>query len=147
MFRKPNKDPMYTNINSNHPSQILKKLPQSINRTLSKYFSLKEVVDKSKMIYEKSLSNSGLKENLIYHQDNGNKNQNKNIEKCQRKIIWFNTPFSKILKTNILKRFFQLINCHFQKSHKKAKIFNKNTIKLNHSGCRNVGLVIDSLNL
>ena len=27
MFRKPNKDPMYTNINSNHPRQKLKKLP------------------------------------------------------------------------------------------------------------------------
>ena len=147
MFRKPNKDPMYTNINSNHPRQKLKKLPQTINRTLSKHFSLKEVVDKSKMIYEKSLSNSGPKENLIYHQDNGIKNKNKNIKKCQRKIIWFNTPFSKILKTNIFKRFFQLINRHFQNSHKKSKIFINNAIKLNHSGCRNVGLVTDSLNL
>ena len=75
-------------------------------------------------------------ENLIYHQDNeNNKNQHKQIKKRQHKIIWFNPPFSKIGKTNIGKKF---INNHFPKHHKMSKIFNKNTIKLSYSCCRNM---------
>ena len=65
------------------------------------------------------------------------------MKKRQRKIIWFNPPFSKIVKTNIGKTFFKLINRHFPKHHKMPKIFNKNMIKLS---CRNIGSVIVSHN-
>ena len=34
--RKPNNNPIYIDINSNHPPQILKKLPKSISKRLSK---------------------------------------------------------------------------------------------------------------
>ena len=143
--RKPNNNPIYIDINSNHPPQILKKLPKSISKRLSKNSS-KEVFDKSKTLYEKCLNNSGFYENLIYHQGNGNKNQHKKIKKGQRKIIWFNLPFSKLVKTNIGKKFFKLINHHFPKHHKMSKIFNKNTIKLSYSCCRNMSSVIASHN-
>ena len=73
-----------------------------------------------------------------YHQDNGNKNKNTKIKKHQRKIIRFNLPFSKILKTNIGKKFFRFIIRHFSKHH-------KNMIKLS-SYCRNVGSFIVSHN-
>ena len=61
------------------------------------------------------------------------------------KFISFNWPFSKIVKTNIGKMFFRLINRHFPKHHKVPKIFNKNTMKLS---CywRNIGSVIASHN-
>ena len=57
--------------------------------------SLKEVFDKSKPGYEKSLNNNDFYENLRYHQDNGNKNQHKNMMKRERKIIRFHPPFFK----------------------------------------------------
>ena len=56
-----------------------------------------------------------------------------------RKIIWFNPAFSKILTTNIGKKFLKSINCQFLKHHKLSKIFNENTIKLSYSCCRNIG--------
>ena len=96
---------IYIDINSNHPPQILKQLSKSISKRLSENSSSKEVFDKSKTLYEKSLNNSGFYENLIYYQDNRSKNQHKKIKKRQRKIIWFNPPFSKIVKTNIGKKF------------------------------------------
>ena len=86
-FRKPNNGPIYIDINSNHPPQILKRLPKSISKRLSENSSLKEVFDKSKTLYQKSLNNSGFYENQIYHQDFGNINQHKKIKKRQRKII------------------------------------------------------------
>ena len=132
---------IYIDINSNHPPQILKQLSKSISKRLSENSSSKEVFDKSKTLYEKSLkNNSGFDERLIYHQDNGNKNQHKKIKKHQRKISWFNPSYSKIVETNIGKKFFKLINRHFPKH----KIFNKNMIKLSYSCCRNMGSVIAS---
>ena len=50
------------------------------------------------------------------------------------------------MKTNIGKKFFKLINRHFPKHHKMSKIFNKKTIKLIYSCCRNMCSVIASHN-
>ena len=49
-------------------------------------------------------------------------------------------------KTSIGKKFFKLINRHFPNHHKMSKIFNKNTMKLGYSCCRNIGSVIASHN-
>ena len=103
-FRKPNNVPIYIDINLNQPPQILKQLPKFIDERLSKRSSSKEVFDKTKTLYKKSLNKTHFYENLIYHQGNGNKNHHKNIKKRQRKIIWFNLPFSKIVTTNIGKK-------------------------------------------
>ena len=111
-FRKPNNDSIYIDINSNHPPQRLKQLPKSISKRLSENSASKDAFDKSKALYEKSLNNSGFHENLIYHQDNRNKNQQKKIKKCQHKIISFNLAFLKIIETNIGGKFFKLINRH-----------------------------------
>ena len=83
----------------------MKQFPKSISKRLSENSSSKEVFDKSKMPYEKSLNNSGFNENLINNQANGN-NQNKKIKKRQRKIIWFSPPYLKIVKTNVGQKFF-----------------------------------------
>ena len=73
LFRKPNNDSIYIDINSNHPPQILRQLPKSIRKRLFENSSSKEVFIKSKALYEKCLDNSGFNENLIYHQDNRSK--------------------------------------------------------------------------
>ena len=98
---KPNNDPEYIDINSKHPPQTLKKLPKSISKRLLEYSSSKNIFDKYKTLYEKFLNNSGFLEKLLNHQDHGNKNQNKKIEKRRRKITLFNLPFSKPVKMNI----------------------------------------------
>ena len=46
-------------IHSNHSSHIFKQLLKSISKRLSANWLSKEVFDKSKMIYKKSLNNSG----------------------------------------------------------------------------------------
>ena len=66
-FRKSSNNPIYTDFNLTHPPQLLKQLPKSISKRLSKNLSSKEVFDKSKMLYEKFLNNSGFYKNLKYH--------------------------------------------------------------------------------
>ena len=143
-FRKPNNEPKYVDISSNHPPQVLKQLPKSSEKRLSEISSTKEIFDNSKHLYEKALQESGFKEKLCYQQKDVNANSNRNKKKRQRKIIWFNPPFSKSVKTNLGKEFFKLLKRHFPKRHKMSKIFNKNTVKLSYSCCRNVSSRISS---
>ena len=64
--------------------------------------------------------------------------------KCN--IIWFNPPYSKLLKTNIGKYFFRLLNKHFPPGHKLYKIFSNNTLKLSYSCMSNLKAKIDGHN-
>ena len=57
-----------------------------------------------------------------------------------------NTPISKIVKTNIGNKFFNLTKRNFPKHLKIWKIFNKDTIKLSYSCFRNMSSVIASYN-
>ena len=63
-FRKPNNEPKYIDISSNHPPQVLKQLPKSIEKRLSEISSTKEIFDNSKHLHEKALQESGFKEKL-----------------------------------------------------------------------------------
>ena len=58
-FRKPNNELKYIEINSNHPPQIMKQLPKSIEKRLSEISPFKEIFDNSKP-YKKALQESGL---------------------------------------------------------------------------------------
>ena len=70
-----------------------------------------------------------------------NARQNRN-----RKVIWFNPPYSLNVKTNIGKVFLKLVRKHFTRSHKLSKIFNLNTIKINYSSMPNVKNLIKQHN-
>ena len=139
-FRKPNNEPSYINVNSNHPETIIRDLPQMINKRLSDLSCNQEEFDKAKNMYEKALRNSGFKSNLHYEkQQRTRKNRN-------RKITWFNPPFNKNVRTNIGKIFIKLIKKHFPKHHKLHKIFNSNTIKLSYSCTTNMKNIIKQHN-
>ena len=58
-FRKPNNEPKYIDINSNHPPQIMKQLSKSIEKRLSEISPSKEIFNNSKP-YEKALQESDL---------------------------------------------------------------------------------------
>ena len=61
-------------------------------------------------------------------------------------MIWFNTPYSQNVRTNIAKSFLYLIDKHFPKSHKLNKIFNRNNLKVNYSCSTNMTNIIKSHN-
>ena len=50
----------------------------------------------------------------------------------------FNPPFPNSVKTNLGKEFFKLLKRHFPKRHQMSKIFNKTTVKLSYSCCKNI---------
>ena len=83
-------------MSSNHPPEILKRLPTSIRELLSKNYSNKQIFDSVKPEYEEALKKSGYQASLEYIEakvDNIENNTNKIQRK--RKIIWFNPLFNK----------------------------------------------------
>ena len=140
-FRKPNNVPLYINAKSNHPSTIIEDLPKMINKRLSELSCNKDVFDKAKLLYEKSLQESGCKTSMSYAQTEVKTNKNRS-----RNIIWFNPPFSKNVKTNIGKIFLKLIKKDFPNHHRLHKIFKLNTIKLSYSCMSNMSSFIKQHN-
>ena len=128
-FRQENYKPIYINKHSNHPPSILKQLPKSIEKRISKTSSNKDIFDESIKPYKDALKESGFSEALNYIALTTNKKQNNR----KWKIIWFNPPFSRSVKGNIGRIFLRLLLKQFPRSHTMHKIFNRNTVKISYT--------------
>ena len=94
------------------------------------------------MPYKDDLKESGFSEALNYIAPTTNKEQ----KNRKRKIIWFNPPFSKSVKSNIGRIFLRLLSKHFPRNHTMHKIFNRNTVKISYSCLKNISSIISSHN-
>ena len=141
-YRKPNNDPIYINCNSNHPSNVLKELPQSNEKGISDLSSNENIPT-----YDKALKSSGFNTKLTYqNKQSDNENEQQEKRKRKRKIIWFNPTYAMNVKTNIGKEFFKLLNKHFPRNSELNKLFNKNTVKLSYSCTKNMDAIITAHN-
>ena len=100
-YRKPNNKPIYVNKHLNHPPNVRNQLPKSIAKRISDTSSSKDIFDKSISIYQKALYESGFKEELKYTPSDTSFQEENDQRTRRRKIIWFNPPYSKSVKTNI----------------------------------------------
>ena len=145
-YQKPNNSPIYVNKNSNHHQNISKQLSKSIAKRISETSSNEEIFNKSINIYRKALKESGFTDEIKYLPNEVQELGNNNRRKRKRKIIWFNPPCSKNVKTNVGKVFLKLLKKRFPTSHILHKIFNKNTVKISYSCMKNINSVISSHN-
>ena len=136
-YRKPNNDPLYIDSRSNHPPSIIKQLPKSVNKRISNLSSDESSFNSAARFYENALNRSNYKVKLHYTINN-TKPDRSSTNNRKRKIIWFNPPFSKNVKTNVAHNFLRLIDKHFPKTSRLHKIFNRNTVKVSYSCMNNV---------
>ena len=142
-YRKPNDRPIYINANSNHPPNVIKGVPPSINKRLSSISSTKKEFDEAKNEYQKALDESGYQYTLAYEEPSPPRTRSK---KKSREITWYNPPFNQSVKTNVGKQFLALIDKHFPKSHPLGSLLNRNTVKISYSCSKNVKSIIQSHN-
>ena len=124
-YRKRNDNPCYLNVNSNHPKHIIDHIPKMMSQRLSTLSSNEQIFEQNKSVYEKALKDSGYECSLKYQKTSDAKKRNRS-----RKAIYFNPPFSKSVKTNVIKLFLSLIDKHFPKSHRLHKCFNRKSYLL-----------------
>ena len=150
-YRKPNNEPVYINIQSNHPPNIITDIPKAISKRLRNMSCNKNVFDRNVGIYQAALKNNGFDGKITYN-DQSEQAYNVNIEeanqatKRKRAVIWHNPPYSVNVKTDIGKTFFKLLQKHFPPTHPMYTIFNKNKIKISYSCFPNMGSIISSHN-
>ena len=126
----------YTSTQNRTIHHIIKSIPESISRRISTISSNKDIFDGAAPYYNNALSASGYSERIEYKTDTTSTRHR------SRNIIWFNPPYSINVKTNIAKKFLNLISKHFPKKHKLHQIFNRNNVKVSYSCLPNVSNII-----
>ena len=90
--------------------------------------STKAEFDKVKKEYQNSLKNSGFVKKLQYKPNVPNPNKHRR----KRKIMWYNPPWSDNMKTNLGKKFLELVDDYQEKFKGTVfeKIFTRATMKI-----------------
>ena len=145
-YNKPDNNPLYINILSNHPPNIIKNLPENISKRINTLSADETTFNKSKDLYNDALAESGFKYKIAFQKQQNTSTITNNIKKRKRKIIWFNPPFSLNVSTNIGKKFLSLLGKHFPKTHQLHKLFNHNNVKVSYSSLSNFKSVINGHN-
>ena len=140
-YRKPNDTPLYIHKDSNHPRNIINRIPDMIQSRLSDLSSDAKEFNNAKDDYVAALSNSGFDSNLQFSKSKPTLRKNR-----KRNIIWFNPPFNQAVENNIGKEFTSLLEKHFPRHHKYRKLFNRSNVRLSYSCTPNVQSIIQNHN-
>ena len=126
-YVKPNNVPLYIHKDSDHPPNIIKNLPKSINRRLSNISSNEEVFNASVKVHQEALEKSGFTHKLKFEPEKiSDKKNNRN----PRPVTWFNPPFSTSVKTKVGKEFLKILDESFPPGNPLQKLFTRHTVKI-----------------
>ena len=148
-YRKPNDTPSYIHKSSNHPPPILRNIPAAISRRITDTSSDEAAFQQAAPIYNTALRASGYSETITFLTERKESSSRPGITRKNhrpRKVIWFNPPFSKNVKSPIGKQFLRLVSKHFPPGSKLHKIFNRQSIKVSYSCMPNVASIIKTHN-
>ena len=145
-YNKPDNNPLYINILSNHPRNIIKNLPDNISKRINTLSADETTFNKSEALYNNALAESEFKHKITFQGQQNTSTVICNTKNRKRKIIWFNPPFSLNVSTNIGKKFFSLLGKNFPKTHQLHKLFNRNNVKINYISLPNFKSVINRHN-
>ena len=142
-YQKPDNIIQYIHVESNHPPNIIKQIPKTIEKRLSQLSSSEKIFNESAPFYEDKLHQSGYQQKLKYNPANTETHNKRNHK---RNLIWFNPPFSRNLSTKIGKCFLNLLDKHFPGNHRLHKIFNRNNVKVSYSCTKSMKTLITNHN-
>ena len=145
-YMKPNNKPIYINCQSNHPPNILKHMPVMIMQRISNNSSSEKIFHEEAAPYKKALADSGYSLERSQFKYTNTPANNKAKGNRRRKIMYFNPPFCRSVKTNVGKIFLEMVHRHFPTSSKMGKIFNKNNLKVSYCTMPNMKDYIDKHN-
>ena len=129
--------PVYINRKLNHAHTIIKEIPKAKTNQISGISSSEVAFNELIPVHSDTLKNSGFNDNITFILNTINtKTNKKNTQK--HKIIWFNPPYCRSVKTNVRRIFLQLVKKHFPKGNSLNKIFSKNTVKVSYSCIGNI---------
>ena len=87
-YKKPNDDPLYINIKSNHPTSILQQLPKSISKRIWEISSNEHIFNQSILYYKNALRRSRYNISLKYIPTQNYDENNQQSEQRKRIVIF-----------------------------------------------------------
>ena len=129
-YMKPNNTPRYVHKSSNHPPQVTKNIPASVNRRLSSISSSELMFETAAPAYREALAKSGYAYELKVDPNAAEQPPKKRCRK--RHISWFNPPWNARVTTNVGAEFLKILDASFPKNHPLHKICNRNTVKVSY---------------
>ena len=145
-FMKPNNKLLYVHRQSNHPPALLKNIPENINKRITSISSNPKVFDEAIPPYQRALDESGYNYKLTYNTQPTKTPPTNRKRNRQRNITWYNPPWNSNIKTNLGRKFLNIVDRCFPKNHPLHKIFNRHTLKLSYSCMPNMKSIIASHN-
>ena len=92
---------------SNHPPAVIKNIPKNINDRLCKLSSNEEIFENAIQPYQEALVRAGYNYQLRFYQVNTNNKSKKNRTRSRNCVFW-NPPYSKNVKTNLIAEFLKI---------------------------------------
>ena len=93
-YSKTSNVPRYVDAKSNHPASIPKEIPKSISKRITSNSCNEQVFNAAALFYNDILDKCGYSERLAFKKEQCTHE----IRNRGRNIIWYNPPFSKMLK-------------------------------------------------
>ena len=143
-FRKNDDIPVFISNESNHAPHVKKSLSNMISRRVSDLSSSEEIFNQVAPTYNAGLKNAGFDEEIEYIERDNQAGNRKRVRK--RKVIFFNPPWSDQLRTNIGKKFLEIVDRCFPADSDIGKIFNRQNLKVSYSNLPNVKRIIKGHN-
>ena len=117
-----------------------------IEYRISKRSCNKDEFNKAADDYNEALRNCGYTKRIEYKEEEKECGEKRKKKNRKRKLIWFNPPFSRNVKTNIGKIFINLVKKHFETKNPLSKIINKKNMKISYSCMENIKSIIKKHN-
>ena len=96
----------------------VKNIPLAVNRRLSDISSSQAIFEAAIPPYQEALKKAGHKHKLSYIPPSTEEGANQPRRRCRSKrVVWFNPPFNKGVKTNVATTFLQIIEACFPPGH------------------------------
>ena len=114
-YKKPNVTTKYVNTKSNHPLNVIREVPKSINERPSKISTTEKEFNSAKEEYQNAVDEAGYKFTLKYEKPDPSTDGNNKKKKAKRSILWYNQPYNMAVTTNVGKRFLGQTDKHFHK--------------------------------
>ena len=109
-YRKLNSESIYINVQSNHPLLFIRQTPTSINQRITDLSYNAEEFYKASKTYNRALKESWFSEQLVCKPREA---QQKSWKTRRRNIIWFNSPYSANVQTNVGRSVLEFVDKHF----------------------------------
>ena len=142
-YMKPNDVKNYVHKMSNHPPAVLKNIPKNINDRLCKLSSNEEIFQNAIPPYQEALDRAGYSYKLRFYQTNNNSNKNNRTR--TRNCVYWNPPFTKNVKTNLIAEFLKIVRSFPQHNVLKPMI-NTNKIKASYRTVPNMASQVSRKN-